>query len=426
MRILIKNGKVLDPVKKTEKMSDLYISDGVVAASKKSAEEQDIVIDAEGMIVCPGFFDLHTHAREPGNEDAENIKSCSQAALAGGFTAISPMPNTVPSCDSPGQVRFVLEKERSVRLYPVGAITVGRAGEALTEMAELKEAGVLALSDDGCGVADGDLLRRAMEYASMLGLVIISHCEDAQLAAGGVMNEGPTSARLGLGGIPSEAETVMVARDIQLAAMTGCRLHIAHVSAAGSVDLIRRAKAQGVAVTAEVTPHHLFFTEEKLASYSSAYKVNPPLRRREDLEALKLGLADGTIDAIATDHAPHLTSAKEKEFDYAPFGMTGLQTALPVSLKALVSEGVLTMCQLIEKLTLGPARVLGLEDSRGTLREGAAADVTVFDPDLEWVFSPETNFSLSENSPLMGSKLRGRVIHVFAKGEQVLEEGKIK
>lgn len=417
---------MIDTTKKESSVKDVYVSNGKIQKMGQDLnEDAEVIIDAEEKYVSPGFIDLHTHTREPGNEDAEDISSCSVAAVYGGFTAISPMPNTSPACDSQAQVRFVKEKQRGVRLYPVGAITVNREGKNLTEMSELKNAGVRAVSDDGSGVADPDLLRRAMEYASMFDLTVISHCEDPYLAAGGVMNEGVYSAKLGLAPLPSQAESVMVARDIQIAELTGCRLHIAHISASESVELVRRAKAKGVNVTAEATPHHFSLTDKEVSGYDSVYKVNPPLRSEKDVESVKEGLKDGTIDAIATDHAPHLKSSKEKEFDYAPFGMIGLQTALSASCEFLVHAGILSVEEMVEKLTKKPAEVLGLEGYPGKLEPGMTADITIFDPGKEWVYDAGSNVSRSENSPFLGRTMKGLVTYVLIDGQLFLNNGEL-
>lgn len=426
MKTLLKNCKVIDTKKKTSDEKDILIVDGYVQEVEKNIIlEVERAIDAKGLWAAPGFFDLHTHAREPGYEEAETVRTCSEAAIGGGFTAISPMPNTHPACDSQAQVRFIKQKKERVKLFPVGAITLGRKGKDLTEMSDLKNAGVKAISDDGRGVADPDVLRRAMEYASMLDLLVISHCEDVSLAAGGIMNEGAYSARLGLAPMPAEAESVMVARDIQLAELTGCRLHIAHISSAKSVELVEIAKKRSLKVTCEVTPHHFSLTEKELSGYDSVYKVNPPLRSEKDLLAIKEALRTGVIDAIATDHAPHLASRKEKEFEYAPFGMIGLQTAFSVGYESLVKGGILTCEELIAKMTSAPAGILGLDKKYGRIERGRKADITLFDTAAEWTYEESNNFSRSGNSPFLGKTLPGKIMQVFADGKSVLENGKL-
>ncbi len=426
MKKIIRNCKVIDTQKRTSEEKDiLIVGERIEKVDKNIRVETDKEIDGKGLWAAPGFFDLHTHAREPGYEEAETISTCSAAAVAGGFTAISPMPNTLPACDSQAQVRFIKEKRTSVKLFPVGAITMGRKGKNLTEMSDLKLAGVRAISDDGRGVADPDTLRRAMEYASMLDLLVISHCEDATLAAGGVMNEGAYSTRLGLAPIPAEAESIMVARDIQLAELTDCRLHIAHISTAKSVELVKIAKEKGLKVTCEVTPHHFSLTEKELSDYDSVYKVNPPLRSEKDVTAIKAGLKEGVIDAIATDHAPHLASKKEREFEYAPFGMIGLQTAFSVGYENLVKTGVISCEDLIAKMTSEPASVLGLDEEYGHIQKGKKADITLFDTSQEWTYEEDNNLSRSANSPFLGKTFAGKIMHVFIDGRIALENGKL-
>lgn len=427
MSILIKNGTVIDPESGLNAKRDVLIDKGkiakIAANIKGKATE---TIDALGKLVTPGFIDMHTHLREPGREEVEDIESGTRAAIAGGFTTVSPMPNTDPACDSQAAVKFLLDRAQEVglaRLIPVGAITKGREGDKLTEMGDLKAAGCLSVSDDGFSVADAGLMRTAMEYASMLDLLVISHCEDESLAAGGVMNEGYMSTVLGLEPIPAESETTIVERDISIAELTGARLHIAHVSAAGSVDVIRKAKKRGVKVTAEVTPHHFTLSDEDLRTFNSEMKVNPPLRSKGDVEALKKGLKDGTIDVIATDHAPHPPNEKEKEFDYAPFGMIGLETALSLAKEELVDAGYLSWEDLIGKLTSGPARIL--KSPGGTLKEGEVADVTVIDPEKEWTYKKENIKSRSKNSPFIGRKMKAQVTDVIVGGKQVLKEGEL-
>ena len=384
------------------------------------------IIDASGKIVSPGFVDLHTHLREPGREDKETIESGTRAAIFGGFTTVCAMPNTEPVCDGQVHVKFILDRAREVKLanvLPVGAITRGRQGKEMTEMMELKQAGCLAVSDDGDPVADTGVMRRALEYASMADMLVISHCEDKALAGNGVMHEGYWSTVLGLAPIPAEAESTVVERDIQLAETAGARIHIAHVSAAQSVEIIRQAKKRGIKVTAEATPHHFTLKDEDLKTYDTNFKVNPPLRSAADVEEIKKALKDGTIDAIATDHAPHLESEKEKEFDFAPFGMIGLETALSLAVTELIAKGYLDWPGLIEKLSVNPCRILGY--ARGSLAEGAAANITIIDPEKEWTYRKEDIKSRSSNSPFIGRKLKAVVTEVLVGGRVVLRGGKI-
>jgi dihydroorotase len=427
MSILIKKGRVIDPQQGLDKVMDILIEGGKIskvgAAGKASVAT---VIDAGGKIVAPGFIDMHTHLREPGNEDKETIETGLRAAIAGGFTTVCAMPNTEPSCDNQAQIKFLTEKAKtlhSANLIPVGTITKGRQGKEITEMNDLKDAGCPAVSDDGSSVEDPGLMRKALEYASMTDMLVISHAEDKSLAGDGVMHEGYWSTVLGLSPVPSKAESTIVERDIQLAQLAGARIHIAHVSAAESVEIIRRAKKEGIPVTCEVAPHHFSLTDEDVKTYDTSMKVNPPLRSKEDIKAIKKGLKDGTIDVIATDHAPHLDSEKDKEFDYAPFGMIGLETALSLSVINLVEEGCLDWEELIRKLATNPAMIL--KHDRGTLLEGAVADVVIIDPDKEWTYERENIISKSANSPFIGKKMKGFVESVIVGGKIVKQEGKI-
>jgi dihydroorotase len=433
--ILIRGGRVLDFSANLDGVMDLLIDAGKIVSVGGDAAETAWqregstlstpleVIDAHGLLVVPGLIDIHTHLREPGYEYKESIESGSAAAVAGGFTAIACMANTNPVNDDAAVTEYILDKARAVGLvqvFPIGAISVGLAGERLAEIGELNQAGVVGISDDGKSVMNSQLMRRALEYAGMFGLPVISHCEDTQLAAHGVMHEGRVSTELGLRGIPAQAEDIMVARDIALAELTGGRLHIAHVSTVGAVRLVHDAKARGLRVTAEVTPHHLFLTDEAVRGYDPNTKMYPPLRTAADVEALRQALKDGTIDAIATDHAPHDLADKEVEFDQAPVGIIGLETSLPLTLR-LVNEGVLTLTDAIAKLTWGPSQVLGL--AKGTLQVGADADVTLIDTQTEYVVDRREFRSKSRNSPFHGWTLKGRAVMTLCAGKVVYSRG---
>jgi dihydroorotase len=429
--ILIRGGRVIDASANLDGVMDLLIDAGKIVSVGGNATEtarrreglalhtSPEVIDAHGLLVVPGLIDIHTHLREPGYEYKESIESGSAAAVAGGFTAIACMANTNPVNDDAAVTEYILDRARAVGLaqvFPIGALSAGLAGERLAEIGELKQAGVVGISDDGKSVMNSQLMRRALEYAGMFGLPVISHCEDTHLAAHGVMHEGRVSTELGLRGIPAQAEDIMVARDIALAELTGGRLHIAHVSTTGAVRLVHDAKARGLRVTAEVTPHHLFLTDEAVRGYDPNTKMYPPLRTAADVEALRQGLKDGTIDAIATDHAPHDLADKEVEFDQAPVGIIGLETSLPLTLR-LVDEGVLTLANAISKLTWGPSEVLGL--GKGTLQVGADADVTLIDAQTEFVVDRREFRSKSRNSPFHGWTLKGRAVMTLCAGEVV-------
>ena len=427
-RLLIQGGRVIDPANEVDAVADVLIEDGVVEAvgSGLSAGEATVV-DAKGLVVAPGFVDLHTHLREPGFEYKEDIETGTRAAARGGFTTVCAMPNTEPAMDSRATVEYVLRRAAeagAVRVLSIGAVTKGRAGKLLAELGELADAGCIGFSDDGNAVADAAIMRRALEYSSTFGLPIIDHCEDPQLA-GGVMHEGWVSTRLGLKGIPSASEENMVSRDIALARQTGAHVHIAHLSTAGAVELVRRAKAEGVRVTAEVTPHHLALDHEAVMhsagvaglAYDTNAKMYPPLRSAADVAACVRGLEDGTIDAIATDHAPHAVQEKLCEFDAAANGMIGLETALPLSLSTGVSVG-----RVVEALTSGPLRALGLDrwvPGIGTLSVGAPGDVVVFDPGREWTVEREALASKGKNTPLLGRTLRGQAVATVYAGEVV-------
>jgi len=426
--IFIEGGRVIDPASGTDGVRTVVIRDGTVAEVSEHVERprQARVIDARGRWVTPGFIDLHAHLREPGQEYKETIATGARAAVAGGFTAVCAMPNTKPVNDCAAVTELVLARAAAAglaRVYPVGAISRGSAGEELAEYGDLKQAGCVALSDDGKPVASSGLMRRALEYARTFGLPLTVHEEDHGLVGKGVMHEGQVSTRLGLNGIPAAAEDVMVLRDLALLELTGGRLHLAHLSTRGAVRALREARARGLSVTAEVTPHHLALTDEDLAAsdYSTDFKMNPPLRSRADVEACRAALADGTIDAIATDHAPHALQEKELEFDAAANGIIGLETALSVCL-GLVRQGVLSERRLVEALTAGPARAFGLPGGR--LARGAPADVTILDPVAEWVVEPERLRSKSKNTPWKGRRLTGRCTHTIVGGRVVHEEGR--
>ncbi|HLY38415.1 MAG TPA: dihydroorotase [Candidatus Binatia bacterium] len=419
-RLLITGGTVVDPIAGTAAPGDVLI-DGDRIASAGAADDAE-TLDARGLLVVPGLVDMHVHLREPGYEYKETIATGVAAALAGGFTSVACMANTEPPNDSAAVTQYILDRARiaqGARVYPIGALSFGLKGERLAEIGEMHRAGIVAVSDDGRPVMDAGLMRRALEYCRMFDLPVIAHEEDHHLAAGGVMNEGVTSIRLGLRGMPAAAEEVMIARDIALTRLTGGRLHVAHVSTAGAVQLIRDAKAAGLRVTAEVTPHHLFLTEDAVEGYGTNAKMAPPLRTRADVDALRAALADGTIDAIATDHAPHHPDEKDVEFDHAANGIVGLETALPLALR-LVGEGVLDLPTLVARMTVGPARVLGIP--AGTLAPGAAADVTLIDPERRWRVEARGLRTKSRNTPFDGWEMTGRAVAVLVGGRLVHDE----
>ncbi len=419
MKLLLKGARVIDPSRNLDALMDVLVEDGKIAGCKPGikAPSGAKVLDLAGMIAAPGLIDMHTHLREPGYEYRETIASGSAAAVAGGFTSIACMPNTQPVNDNRSVTEFILRKAAEANLaniYPIGAISMNSEGRQMTEFWDLKEAGIVALSDDGNPVMDAALMRRVMEYAYSLDLPVIQHCEDKNLSAGGLMNEGYPSTLLGLPGIPAIAEEVMVARDILIAEYTGTRIHFAHVSTAGSVRLIRDAKKRGLKVTAETAPHYFTLTDESLGDYDTNYKVSPPLRGDADVSAIREGLADGTLDAIACDHAPHGRTDKEVEFEYAACGISGLETSLGLSL-GLVHEGVLSWPDLIARMSCNPARILNLP--RGTLAKGAAADITVIHPELDWRVDAAAFRSLGKNSPFSGRKLKGRAVLSIVGGD---------
>ncbi len=418
MNILIKNGRVIDPANKIDEKLDILVSNGKIGKLGKPGSispEGAQVIDAAGKIVVPGLIDMHVHLREPGFEYKETIATGTAAAKAGGFTSVCCMPNTNPVNDNQAVTKLVLSQalKASARVFPIGAITKGSKGEEPAGLAELRAAGCVAVSDDGKPVMNPAVMRRAMEHAKTFDMLVVSHCEDSGLSGKGVMNEGEVSRELGLRGIPRAAEDVMTGRDIALAEETGCRLHIAHVSTAGSVELVRAAKTRGVKVAAETCPHYFTLTDEAVRGYNTLAKMNPPLRTAADVAAIKQGLKDGTIDVIATDHAPHTMDEKSGEFDDAPFGIVGLETALGLTLK-LVDEGVLSLMELVRKLSFNPATVLKLE--KGTLSPGADADITIIDCAAEWVVDSSRFKSKSRNTPFNGWKLRGRAVQTIVDG----------
>ena len=423
--ICIKGGTVLDGRGRVLPGTDVYIEDCIVKIG--GTLDADEIIDAAGQYILPGLVDMHCHLREPGYEYKEDIESGTRAAAAGGFTSVACMPNTDPTLDSAASIRYVRERAESVghvRVYPIGAVTMGQKGETLTQMHELAGAGAVALSDDGHPVPSAGIMRRAMEYASHTGLLIISHCEEMSLVSGGQMHEGDMSTVLGLRGIPAAAEGTMVAREILLAEELGLRVHIAHVSTAGSIELIRHAKERGVAVTCETCPHYFSADHTWVEGYDARTKVNPPLRTAEDVEAVKEGLSDGTIDVIATDHAPHHRDEKEIEYELALNGISGFETAFALGLTHLVHTGVLSLEQLVEKMAADPAQILGLD--AGYLKEGGPADLIIADIEREWTVDAEAFFSKGKNTPFDGKTLTGRVLHTFVGGRTAhMLEGKI-
>jgi dihydroorotase len=424
--LLLRGGRILDPSQQLDETGDVLLSGGVVEAVGRLGEvrrdgDELETIDCAGRVVSPGFVDVHCHLREPGREEVETIASGARAAAAGGFTAVCAMPNTDPVTDNQAAVGFILSQARrtaAARVYPIGAISIGEKGETLAEFGEMVGAGAVAVSDDGKPVVSAQLMRTALEYARTFGIPVADHCEEPTPAAGGAMNEGLTSARLGLRGIPAEAEEIMAIRDMLLARLTGGHIHLCHMSTRGSVELIRWGKERGINVTAEVCPHHLSLTEEAVEGYDTNAKMNPPLRTQADVEALQAAVKDGTIDVIATDHAPHHYDEKEREFADAPNGIVGLETALAVNLTWLVHSGIIGLPLLVERMSCAPARIFKLPG--GTLRKGAIADVTVFDPDARWTVDPARFASKGRNTPYAGRELLGlaeltvvdgRVIH---------------
>jgi dihydroorotase len=420
--LLVKNGRVLDPASKTDAALDILLEGEkireVAPAGKITAQQNIEVFDAAGLIVAPGFIDLHAHLREPGQESSETIETGTRAAARGGFTAVCCMPNTKPVNDNASVTRFMLDRAKvagSVRVWPIGAASVGSKGEAIAEIAAMKEAGIVAVSDDGKPIATAKLARQVMDYCRSLDLPVIEHAEDVSLAAGAVMREGVTSTRLGLRGMPAAAESVCVARDVQLAELAGARLHIAHLSAKASLEQVRWAKSRGLRVSCEVTPHHFTLIDEDV-TYDSRFKMNPPLAAREDREALIAGLADGTVDAIATDHAPHEPALKDVEFDKAPFGILGFETAIALALEQLAHSGRISLMRMVELFTTGPARVLGMKRK---IAAGQPADLTIFTADQPWTYNVKKSASKSRNSPFDGRSFKGGAMATIVAGRIV-------
>lgn len=428
--LLIRGGRVIDPARGADGVEDVLIRDGIVAEIGTGLKAGDAeVIDASDRIVAPGLVDMHTHLREPGREDEETIASASAAAAAGGFTAVCAMPNTDPVADSAAIVEKVWALGREaglVQVVPAGALSKGQKGQKMADIGEMvrSAARVTLFTDDGHGVQDALFVRRVMEYLMTFDATYAEHCEDAALAAGGQMHEGDRSMVLGLRGVPAAAEELMATRDIELARLTGCRLHLLHISTAGTVELVRRAKAAGVRVTAEATPHHFSITDAALESYDPNCKVNPPLREERDVQAVIEGLKDGTIDAIATDHAPHALEEKDQEFSYAPPGMVGLETALALTITKLIEPGHLSWTDAVRRLSTTPAELLRLDD-QGRLEAGRPANVVVFDPAAEWVVAPERFHSLSHNTPFGGWKLKGKVTDTVFRGKRTVADGSV-
>jgi dihydroorotase len=423
----ISHARVIDPAARRDAQGDLFVADGrftdgFSAAQKKQAQK----IDARGLVACPGLVDIHVHLREPGQTHKETIQTGTRAAAAGGFTTVVCMPNTVPVADNAATIEYIrnaIERGAVVHVYPTGCITVGQQGEQLAPTGSLKRAGVIAITDDGHCVQNNELMRRAVEYATMFDLPILDHCQDAAMTQDAAMNEGVMSTRLGLRGWPHAAEDVIVSRNVILSSYTGGHIHLQHISSKYSVDLIRRAKGRGVHITAEATPHHLALTDAVLAGYDPNFKMNPPLRTEQDRGALVEGLRDGTLDCVATDHAPHTDYEKDKEFDYAPFGIIGLETALPVVLDVLLRRSRFSLPEVIALLTHKPAALLRLP--AGTLAAGAPADVTLFDPEEKWRYDAKAGFSKSSNSPWHGQTLTGRVKTTIVAGRAVYDGTKI-
>lgn len=421
MKYLIKNGRVIDPANSVDDTLDILTSDGKIAKiAAKLEAKADKIIDAKDKIIAPGLVDMHVHLREPGREDKETVKTGTAAAIEGGFTTIVCMPNTEPPLDNPKIIRTlkeIIKKDALAEVLITGAITENRFGEKLTNFKAMKKEGIIAVSDDGSSVDKEKLMLEALKAAKKAHLVLIDHCEDRQISGRGVINQGFMSTKMGLRGMPRESEYERVKRDIELAAKTSSRVHIAHVSCKETVEIIRKAKKKGVSVTAETAPHYFTLTESCCVTYDTNTKMNPPLRTEEDIAAIKEGLRDGTIDVIATDHAPHTDSEKDVEFDFAPFGIIGLETALSLAIMELVDKKIISLNELIMKMSVNPSRILGID--RGTLKEGSVANVVVFDPGEKYVYKREAIESKSKNSPFIDWELKGRVQAVFVNGHEI-------
>jgi dihydroorotase len=423
----IRNARVIDPASKRDEVGDLFIENGTLvpsfsAAAKKRARK----IDARGLVACPGLVDIHVHFREPGQTHKETIGTGSRAAAAGGFTTVICMPNTSPVADNAGTIqlmRDVIARDAVIKVFPTGCITVGMKGQALAPIGSLKRSGVVAITDDGDCVQSNELMRRAVEYAKMFDLPVMDHCQDHSMTQGSVMNEGAVSTRLGLRGWPNAAEDLIVARNVILSEYTGAHIHCQHISSKFSVDVIRRAKSRGARISAEGTPHHIALTDEALVGYDTNFKMNPPLRTEEDRRAIIAGLRDGTLDCIATDHAPHTAGEKDREFDFAPNGIIGLETSLAITLDVLVRQNKFKLPYVIDLMTRRPAKLMKL--AAGTLEAGAPADVCLFDPEKVWRYDAKAGFSKSSNSPWHGQNLTGQVVTTICDGRVVFDQGKI-
>jgi dihydroorotase len=428
VKLLIKRGRLIDPAQDLDQTCDVLIAEGVVAEVGTSVQADDAeVIDARGLVVCPGLVDMHVHLREPGREDEETIESGARAAIHGGFTSVAAMPNTDPPIEGEEGVKFVLGKAREAglaRVFPVAAISKGQKGDTLSEIGSAVRAGAVGVSDDGYPVAQSGLMRRALEYVKMFDRPVMAHCEDPGLSARGVMNEGEVSAVLGLRGIPGASEEVQVIRDILLTRLTASRLHVCHVSTGASLEFIERAKASGLNVTCEVTPHHVALDDEAVRAFDTNTKMKPPLRGKADVAALRKGIESGAVDAIASDHAPHSLEEKDQEFDLAPFGVIGLETTLGVVMSTLYHEGTVPLPHLVRLMSTNPASILGLP--LGNLKPGSPADVTLFDPDAEWEIDPGGFASKSRNTPFSGWKVKGKAITVLVEGRVLMRDGELR
>jgi len=423
----IKGGRVIDPANNIDEVRDIFSVDGrIVATLSQEQKDQAEVMDASGKIVAPGLVDIHVHFREPGQTHKEDIRTGTRAAAAGGFTTCVCMPNTSPVCDNAGTIQLIqdsIARNALVNVFPTGCITIGMKGENLAPIGSLKNAGAIAITDDGLCVQDNQLMRKALEYCHMFGLSVMDHCQDVSLTRGSVMNEGEVSVRLGLTGWPAAAEDLIVSRNIILSRLTGAHIHMQHISSAGSVELLRQAKKEGVNVTGEAMPHHMALTDECLAAYDANFKMNPPLRTEADRQAVIEGLLDGALDIIATDHAPHTDYEKDVELDQAPFGIIGLETCLAVCLDVLYRTNKASLNDIIAWLTHKPAKVLDL--TSGTLSDGVPADICIFDPDEKWTVSRDTLHGRSTNSPWLGKELQGRILSTFVNGKKVFENNTI-